>query len=203
MMIAPMRFSDIVRAASAIVRCGDSVMISRPFVFRMWATVMAIPPATSLRLWRLGNAGLAPRGLQPRPAMMCPRGISRKGFDASPFASARPDGIEQWKEDQPGNKSADMSLPSDRLVFACQRQRPHAGQDINREPDDEKHHDAPVAQRLAEAVGRHAESGASADAEQAERRARLKHEADSGRHMARQGRQAPMTGIISPQWKAR
>ncbi len=55
-------------------------------------------------------------------------------------------GIEPGKQQQPGEKAADMGLPSHRLTAAGDRKRAQSEQKVDAEPDCDKKHNARIGQ---------------------------------------------------------
>src|ERR1051325_6261624 len=112
--------------------------------------------------------------------------------DASLIASVAADGgargpdrIEQWKRQQPGEKSADMRLPGDLLLAAVERERAHTEQDIESEPHRQERQHPRIAQHSAQRQSWYAVGLRVVAPDRAERPGALKHETHRRRHEAR------------------
>src|SRR5581483_7596585 len=70
--------------------------------------------------------------------------------------------IEPGKQQQPGEKAADMRLPGDDFIGARQRRRPQAEEEIQAKPDCQKGDHRRLAQRARERQRRHMVGGVAA-----------------------------------------
>ena len=129
----------------------SSINSSAPVSLQAWRTSTAVKHASAGFVLRHSNPAMmdeiAPRRKRRSAAIRS----SADDASAASRGGAR-NRIEQRKQQQAGEKSADMRLPGDARAVGADRDRSDAEDDVDAEPDREKTEHARIAQRSASAT---------------------------------------------------